>query len=125
MTAWAFVGAVVVEVHDGDTLTVNIITDVGFENTLIQHRVMRILGTNARELTQPGGVECRDWLRTLLPVGAVVGLASVKPDKYAPRYLAKVTLPDGRDLAAVMIEQNWAAPWNGVGVKPIPPWPRP
>jgi hypothetical protein len=53
-----------------------------------------------------------------------VTLTSVKPDKYGDRMLATIILPDGSDLVTSLIAEEWAAPWSGRGVKPLPPWPR-
>jgi hypothetical protein len=38
--------------------------------------------------------------------------------------MAVVTTASGLDVATVMIEQQWAAPWDGNGKQPLPPWPR-
>jgi len=54
--------------------------------------------------------------RSLLPRGSRVGLADFGQDRYS-RLLAKLTLADGRDLAAVMIEAGLAQPYTG-GRKP-------
>lgn len=54
--------------------------------------------------------------RSLLPRGSRVGLADFGRDRYG-RLLAKLTLADGRDLAAVMIEAGLAQPYTG-GHKP-------
>jgi endonuclease YncB( thermonuclease family) len=98
----------------------------------LRGQAFRLLGCNARELAEPGGVEARDHLAGLvLDVGVPVGLGrrgvvltSVKRDKYGGRYDAAVTLPDGSDLVAGLIAGQWAAPWDGRGPRPVPPWPR-
>lgn len=114
--------ALIAEVHDGDTLRADV--DLGF-NVWLHAQSFRLLGCNARELAEPGGKEARDHLRALLPVGTVVTLTSVKVDKYGSRWDARVVLADGTDLVAGLITDNWAAPWDGTGTKPVPPWPRP
>lgn len=128
--------AVVLAVHDGDTITVRVTlastrlkdTDLGFHvyaegRKLTLHIPVRLLGCNAIELNQPGGVEARDNLASLLPVGTPITLRTVATDKYA-RYDAAITLPDGTDLVPKLIADGWAAPWNGQGPKPVPAWPR-
>jgi len=116
--------ATVNAVHDGDTLEVNV--DLGFD----VHEVVsvRLLGCNARELRDLGGVEARDNLRALLPPGAGALLRTVKPDKFGGRYDAAVEFINASgqvvDLVAYLIEEQWVAPWNGRGEKPVPPWPR-
>lgn len=117
--------ATVVDVHDGDTFSV--IVDRGFYDYLGNHDhpiPVRLLGCNAIELAQPGGVEARDNLRALLPVGSAVVLRTAKPDKYAPRWDALVETPTQPDLVAYLVAQQWVAAWDGVGPKPTPPWPR-
>ena len=115
--------AMVVAVHDGDTITASI--DLGFHVMLFQQQV-RLLGCNARELSEPGGLEARDNLRALLPSApATVTIRTVRPDKFGGRYDAQITLPDGTDLVSKLIADGWAAPWDGTGSKPVPPWPRP
>lgn len=90
---------------------------------------VRLLGCAARELADPGGTAARDWLRGLLPAGAPVVLGTVKPDKYGGRVDAAVwyeALPGAVvNLADTLIREHWAAPWDGRGAQPKPPWPRP
>ena len=119
--------AIIQAVHDGDTITalVNTQTKAMLGYNLWAELPLRLAGCNARELTQPGGIEARDHLAGLLPVGTTVTVVVVRADKYDPRRLATVSLPDGTDLAATLIAGNWAATWTGAGIKPVPPWPRP
>jgi endonuclease YncB( thermonuclease family) len=119
--------AVVVDVHDGDTLTAHV--DAGFHTW--QHSArFRLAGISARELAAPGGREARDHLAGLLPAGTAVTIQSIKAghdpadDMSFDRYVAVVTLPDGRDLGDLLIQTGWAVPWNG-RTKPVPypAWP--
>lgn len=112
--------ATVMQVHDGDTLTVDL--DLGFSVRTVQH--LRLLGCNAIELGQPGGHEAKANLEQLV-LGRTVVVRTVKPDKFGGRYDAAVTLPDGRDLVPLLIADDWAVAWDGTGPKPVPPWPRP
>jgi endonuclease YncB( thermonuclease family) len=114
--------AVITRIHDGYTVTVNL--DMGRRIWVID-APHRLYGCNARELKDPGGVEARDHLAALLPIGAQVTLRSIKPDKFWGRYDASITLPDGRDLVTLLVAEHWAAPWDGRGERPVPPWPRP
>ena len=120
MNAYVY-AATVRSVYDGDTIKVDV--DLGFSVHL--HTSARLLGCNAIELSQPGGVEARDNLRTLLPVGTVIALRSVLVDKFGGRVDAQITLPDGTDLVTELIATNWVAAWSGTGPRPLPPWPRP
>lgn len=121
------VDAAVASVYDGDTIHVHLPlgTKPVLGVDLWAHDVsLRIDGCNARELADPGGKEARDNLRDLLPAGMRIRV-SLGRDKYGDRRGANVTLPDGRDLATVLCEEMWAAPWDGRGARPVPPWPRP
>lgn len=113
--------ATIESVHDGDTLTVSL--DMGRHIWQLGAK-HRLYGCNARELAQPGGPEAHTNLSALLPVGLVVMLTSLKPYKYGDEYMAAITLPDGTDLVSLLIADQWLAPWDGTGTKPVPPWPR-
>jgi endonuclease YncB( thermonuclease family) len=91
--------AKIVSVHDGDTIKVSIPLarsrakdrDLGFHiyvehGWLVLHAPIRLLGCNAIELHSPGGVEARDNLAALLPVGTTVMLMTVAVDKYGSRW---------------------------------------
>jgi hypothetical protein len=112
-------------VHDGDTIYVTV--DWG-KGRCDLNQPIRLLGCAARELDDPGGTQARDNLALLLPAGSWVGLATVRDDKFAPRWDCQVAyLADGHlmDLATVLCLDYWAVPWNGRGAQPKPPWPRP
>lgn len=117
--------AVVLKVHDGDTLDLNV--DLGFNTWHISP--FRLLGCNARELDMEGGPEAKANLESLL-LGQRVLIhsaklgKSIKPDKYGERYLASIQLIE-TDVVEMLIHENWLAAWNGKGEKPLPPWPRP
>lgn len=113
--------AVLLDGHDGDNVKANI--DLGFE-TWMRKVSVRLDGCNARELDEPGGPQARAYMADLAPAGTKVVLRSVKDDKYGGRYNGVVMLPSGRSLAELLIAGQWAAPWNGRGTKPVPPWPR-
>lgn len=115
----------VVSVHDGDTI--NVVVDRGMYDYAgtDEHPVpVRLAGCNARELTADGGIEARDHLAGLLPPGTAVVLATVKPDKYAPRWDARVATAAVEDVTALLVADGWAAAWDGTGKAPVPPWPR-
>lgn len=117
--AWTY-AATTVSVHDGDSLRAAV--DLGF-GVALPDVPFRLAGLNARELSMPGGVEARDNLAAILRPGTAVTLTSVKTDKYA-RWDAVILLGDGTVLNDWLIGQQWAAPWNGHGTPPLPPWPR-
>lgn len=129
--------ATVARIHDGDTIDVDALLhkqtvaktlnqDLGFNvwrrpgGIWLVDQAVRLLGCNAPELATPAGKAALAFLQTLLKVGDVVVLTSERWDKYGGRVDGAITLPDGRDLATVMIAAGHAAPWDGKGVKPVP-----
>ena len=120
--------ATVTAVHDGDTFQV----DLDYGDHMWQKAVeIRLNGCNAAELASPGGADAQAALAAYLPVGTVVLLQSLAPDKFGTRKDADVYLLDaagrplpGGNLVTLLIAQGWLAPWNGTGPKPVPAWPR-
>lgn len=106
--------------HDGDTHHITVV-DVLLSTPVVL--AVRIAGINAAELSEPGGPEARDALAGLLPLGTVVTLRHVRPDKYAGRVVAQVITGPGVDVGPWLIERGLAVPWNGTGPKPNVPWP--
>lgn len=107
--------------HDGDNVKADI--DLGFDEW-IEGQSVRLIGGNARELAEPGGVEAAANMRVEAPAGAHVVLRSLRADKYGGRYGGRITLPDGDDLTERLIAGGWMALWDGRGPKPLPAWPR-
>ena len=112
-------------VHDGDTLKVNL--DLGLD-TWRNDLNVRLSGVNCIELKDAGGVEARDFLRELLPVGCLVLVESIKYDKFGGRVNAKVYAggaigPEVTDVSSQLIAAGYAVAWNGKGPKPVPAWP--
>jgi endonuclease YncB( thermonuclease family) len=120
MSEWV-VQAVVVKVHDGDTITVEADLvkrdeDLGW-HTRNQQRIssvihVRILHINAPELSTPEGKTAQKAASTLLPPGTIVTLTSHALDKYG-RSLGTLTLPDGTDYGTWMLEHGYAVPYEG------------
>ena len=91
--------AKVIDVHDGDTVTLNI--DLGF-GVILQNQKLRFAGINAPELTganATAGAASRDWLKAKL-LGQDVIIESIKDrqEKYG-RWLAKVFLPNNSEMS--------------------------
>jgi hypothetical protein len=117
----------ILRVHDGDTPIMDV--DLGLDTWRKSIGVRLTIDTrhwiNARELADPGGVEARDNLAFILTVGSVWPLVTFSWDAYANRVDADVMLPVG-SLAQWLVDQQWAAPWDGKSQpRPLPPWPRP
>jgi micrococcal nuclease len=110
--------ATILHVVDGDTLDADI--DVGFYLRTTQR--LRLLGAvsggvNAYELHDPDpakralGIAGRDRVAALLPVSTVTVIKTQKKDAFG-RFLAAVTLPDGRDLGDLLIAEGLATVWH-------------
>jgi endonuclease YncB( thermonuclease family) len=129
--------ATVNSLHDGDTFELDVILDRRSRATIARpdvdlgfgvHRTLhglvwrgacRLFGCNANELRTDAGKAALAHLQTLLALGARITVNSHGWDKFGGRFDGAVTLGDGRDLAATMIADGFAKPWNGVGTKPV------
>jgi hypothetical protein len=126
-----YFNAWVIEWHDADTVLARV--DRGRRDYSTWS--VRVLGSSAREVPnppftkgEPGGPEAQAEVTRRWPPGTPLVLATVKPDKYGDRQLALVVAagPTGSvNVAAELIYDHWAAAWNGRGIPPKPPWPRP
>lgn len=105
--AWNVPG-IVVAVHDGDTVTLDI--DLGWYLTSRQH--IRVAHINAPELNTAAGKVSARRVQDLLPPGTPVELLSTGLDKYG-RSLGMIMLPDGRDLGTIMLAEGLAVPYEG------------
>lgn len=118
--------ATVRSVHDGDTLYGDVDQGIGTWNKGLSKSGMglRLDGINARELEEPGGVEARDYVASLVPVGTELSILCVDWDKWQGRIDVRIVLPSVGDLSTHLIQTGWAAAYTGVGPKSVPPWPR-
>jgi endonuclease YncB( thermonuclease family) len=115
----------VVNVHDGDTLTLDI--DLGFDHLIAgqdwngKTRIAcRVFGINAPELSTPAGKAALAYAQTLLKPGDLVTVVSHGWDKYGGRFDGEVKLSSGVDLGTEMIAAGHAVAWDGTGAKPVP-----
>lgn len=122
MTTWIFPRSVVLAVKDGDTVVCAL--DRGFDDK--SRRTLRLLGIDAAELrakdsvTRERAVRAKARVLELLPVGSECTVETVAADKYGDRWLARVTLADGRDLAGVLLSEGLAQPYSG-GARDVAP----
>ena len=113
-------------IHDGDTLYGSIDQGLGLWNLGPNDAGwgFRLDGCNAIELPTAGGRAARDNLATLIPVGSVLQVESVRWDKFSGRLDVKIDHPLYGDLTDHLIAEGWAVRWDGRGARPVPPWPR-
>lgn len=103
--------ATVVSVYDGDTCRLDV--DLGFYTQILKMGI-RLAGINAPELYDgtPAGMAARDYLRSLLPVGSLVTLRTLKDkqEKYG-RWLGYITNADGVNVNGDMVLAGHAVPY--------------
>ena len=99
--------AYVTDVHDGDSITVDI--DLGFKMTM-NHTKLRLANIDAPEIRgseRPAGLISRDWLRDkILNKWVTLNTVKDRTGKYG-RYLAYVYL-DGENLNDTMLDEGLA-----------------
>lgn len=105
----------VVEWRDGDTLVVDV--DLGFR--LTARLAVRLAGIDTPETlgkTKAAGLAAKAFAESLAPPGTLVLVRSHKPtrpeEKYG-RWLAEVTLPEGEDLAGLLVAAGHARIYAG------------
>jgi endonuclease YncB( thermonuclease family) len=64
------------------------------------------------------GDKAKAKLEEVLPIHSVVRLTSTKTEKFG-RWLADVTLSAGESLAAYLLKEGYALPWDGSGKRPV------
>lgn len=105
----SFIYAATVErVVDGDTLDVDL--DLGMRVHLRAR--LRLEGVDTPERGQPGYGEALRYVQGLVTFAPSVVVATRKPDKYG-RALARVALPDGRDLSDLLIAEGHGVAYDG------------
>ena len=120
MSVWT-VPATVVRIVDGDS--VELLADLGWRISIGVSA--RLNGINAIERRDPGGAEATAHLTELIPPGSRVDLESLGIDKFGGRTDCRLIRADGVDVAQQMVTDGYAAPWDGRGPRPVPPWPVP
>lgn len=113
MAAFGPYPGVVTDWHDGDTCHVNI--DLGFAVALYGHDIAghaqmscRVAGINAPELSTLAGKAALLYVEGICPNGTLVKILSLGWDKYGRRFDGKITLPDGTDIATLMLSSGHA-----------------
>lgn len=95
---------------DGDTY--DFLADMGFND--YRYAVVRLLGADTpetnRAATREAGLAALAYVRELMPLGSRVLLHTKQdPDSFG-RYLARITLEDGADLAELLLAAGHAVP---------------
>lgn len=123
---WVYPNATLVRVTDGDTFAARLARSADFGFHIVEITVsvqrFRLNRAAAAPKSTPSGAGAAARLAELL--SGLFTLTSVGPYKYGDEWMAEVALSDGRNLTDVLVTEQWAAPWNGRGAQPSPPWPR-
>ncbi len=103
--------AIIVSNYDADTARLDI--DLGFGNWT-KSQPIRVYGIDAPEMKTEEGKAAKAFVSTLIPPGTKVVLTTFKDakEKYG-RYLGKITLPDGSDLAETIVAAGHAHTYFG------------
>ena len=125
--------AKVLKIEDGDTIKVSLRLrktrmkpgDLGChvfieDGYVCEHTSLRFMGVNAPEHATPEGDASTAWLNTMIKVGDVLTVKTVKDktEKYG-RYLAYVTRTgDKTTLNDQSVAAGHAFPWDGRGARP-------
>lgn len=125
---WTYPDSTLDHITDGDSFYANLAAgfDFGFHIIITgsAKQKFRLNGCNAAPLSTDSGKGAAAYLGSVLSSGPFT-LESIGPYKYGDEWMAVVTLADGiTDVTTLMIAQQWAAPWDGNGKQPLPPWPR-
>lgn len=91
---------------DGDTVEVRV--DLGFHLTSVQR--LRLLGVDTPERGQPGHQEATAKSRDLAPEGSKIEISTEKGDSFG-RWLAHLTMSDGRSVAQELIDGGFGVAW--------------
>lgn len=92
---------------DGDTFKIAFLTT----------EKIRVFGIDSPEKNTEAGRAAKLFAEGLAKPGQLLNVTLRGREKYG-RLLGSVELPDGRDLAEVLIEAKQAKPWSGKGAKP-------
>jgi endonuclease YncB( thermonuclease family) len=127
MTAWHFPGATLDHVVDGDTFHARVSSTIDFgfhvKSEMSSVQKFRLNRLNTAPLATPSGMEARAEVYALLSPGAF-DLTSVGPYKFGDEWMAEVIVVGIGNLSDYLIVHGYAAPWDGSGKAPLPPWPR-
>lgn len=95
--------AIVTDIHDGDTITVDL--DLGFGIHAVEFHA-RFFGINAPELRTDAGKAALAFLETLIKIGDPLTVTSHGWDKYGGRFDATLVTADGTDLSKAMLDSG-------------------
>ena len=118
MTTYGPYPARVVQLHDGDTVTLDV--DLGFGIGIFGHSFdgktqlsCRVYGINAPELSTAAGKVALAYAQTLLSPGDRVTVLSHLWDKYGGRFDGEIIRSDGSSFGQLMLDAGQAVVFTG------------
>lgn len=127
MGAWHWPQSRIHNVVDGDTVDSMLtkVVDIGFNGTssITFPMRLRLSRINTASIGSVRGKRAKEFViaRT---ANIDVDITTLKPYKYGgpenkmAEYMAEVTLPDGANLADVLVSEGLATYWDGSGPRP-------
>lgn len=103
--------AIIVSQYDGDTARADI--DTGF-GIWTKNQPLRLNGFNCPEKSTEEGKAALAFGGSIMPIGTRIVVKTIKDKKEKfGRWLAVITLPDGRDYGQTMFEAGHAVSYDG------------
>ena len=115
--AWEWPASYVLRVIDGDTVVARLTRDLGFHGIATFEQRLRLNRINAKAKNTPDGQRASARLEELI-VGYPLFITTVAPYKYGDEWMAEIRLPEGPNVADVLVSEGLAAYWTGRGAKP-------
>lgn len=96
--------------------------DMGWRT--FRRELVTLAGISVRDPEMDGADEARQFLASLLPVGASVTLHSIGIDPVSGRTHGVVFTDGSKHVAHRLVEEGFALPWDGRSWRRVPSWPR-
>lgn len=115
---WRYV-ARVVRWTDGDTVVVDCLIDIGFEEMTTRRATLRLLGVNTPEKNDRDPEQRRkaseawQFCQSTWPASSLLNVAIVGYDKYGGRHDARVWDLGEASIADVLIRRGLGVPYDG------------
>lgn len=123
MSTWEWPGTKILRVVDGDTIDALLTRDLGFGGKATFPVRLRLNRINAPKVSSDKGKRAHD--RVVEVIGdQLVTVTTVKSYKFGGpegdlgEYMAEVALPNGTNVADLLVTEELAVYWDGKGPRP-------
>lgn len=123
MAEWSWPNSRISRVVDADSVDASLTRDIGFGGTVTFPVRLRLNRINAPKISTVRGRTARDFVASHL-VDQTLLIRTIKPYKYggpadrAGEYMAEIILPQGSNLADLLVAAGLATYWDGQGPRP-------